>query len=51
VPADAARISLGVISAGSGETWIDDLNVEVVGDDVPVNVMLRDLALPAAPRL
>jgi hypothetical protein len=51
VPADAASISLGVISAGTGETWIDGLSVEVVGDDVPVNVMQRDRMLPAAPSL
>jgi hypothetical protein len=51
VPQDANVISLGVISSGTGETWIDQLSVEVVGNDVPVDVMPHGRALPPEPHL
>lgn len=37
VPADAAAVSFGVIDAGGGQVWIDELALEAVGDEVPVN--------------
>jgi hypothetical protein len=51
VPQDADVISLGVINSGTGETWIDELIVEVVGNDVLVDVMPHGRALPAEPLL
>jgi hypothetical protein len=32
---DSIQIAFGVLSAGTGRTWIDDVALEVVGDDVP----------------
>jgi len=39
VPADGTTISFGVINAGSGQVWIDELSFEVVDKSVPVDVM------------
>lgn len=38
VPQDAKEISFGVTNVGGGTSWIDDLKVEVVGDDVAVDI-------------
>lgn len=38
VPENARRIILGVIASGRGTVWIDELKLEVVGSDVPVDV-------------
>jgi hypothetical protein len=40
---DSFQIALGVLAAGAGQTWIDDVALEVVGDDVPSTA----LELPA----
>lgn len=48
VPPDAAALSFGVIDAGGGQVWIDELTLEPVGDDVPVN---RQPGLATAPAL
>jgi hypothetical protein len=34
VPADAAVLAFGVLMAGKGQVWVDDLKFEVVGPDV-----------------
>ncbi|WP_343732688.1 transcriptional regulator [Duganella sp.] len=39
IPADAATLNFGVIDAGRGQVWIDRLSLEVVGKEVPVDVM------------
>lgn len=39
VPEDGASIAFGVIESGKGQVWIDELSFEVVGKDVPVDVM------------
>ncbi|NVM79384.1 hypothetical protein FHW83_005223 [Duganella sp. SG902] len=39
IPEDAATLNFGVINAGKGQVWIDELSLEVVGKDVPVDVM------------
>lgn len=39
IPDDAAKLNFGVINSGSGQVWIDDLSLEVVGKEVPVDVM------------
>lgn len=44
VPADASGISFGVINSGTGEVWIDDLKLEIVGNDVPVSRQSGKLA-------
>lgn len=51
VPDDAKSISFGAIDAGAGTVWIDELSLEVVGKDVPVDVMPTPRALSAAPVL
>lgn len=51
VSEDASVVSLGVISGGSGETWIDNLSLDVVGKDVPVDVFPQTRTLPAEPAL
>ncbi|NYE63803.1 hypothetical protein FHW58_005037 [Duganella sp. 1224] len=50
VPADATTISFGVNNAGSGQVWIDELSFEVVGKEVPVDVMSYT-RLPEKPAL
>jgi hypothetical protein len=39
IPEDATTLNFGVINAGRGQVWIDELSLEVVGKDVPVDVM------------
>jgi hypothetical protein len=39
VPEDSTTISFGVINSGSGQVWIDELSFEIVGKNVPVDVM------------
>jgi hypothetical protein len=51
VPADARVVAFGVIGSGTGEVWLDALALEVVGGDVPVDVMPGAIALPAVPSL
>ncbi len=50
VPEDAASVHFGVINAGTGQVWIDELSLDVVGKDVPVDAMLRN-KLPESPSL
>jgi erythromycin esterase len=59
VPAMAADIFFGVIASGRGQTWVDDIQFEVVGQDVATTAMptqpVRRLAklvedLPKEPR-
>ncbi len=38
VPENARTIVLGVIAAGKGTVWIDELKIEAVGNEVPVDV-------------
>lgn len=51
VAEDADVVSLGLICNGSGEAWIDNVKVEVVGKDVPVDVFARQRRLPLEPTL
>jgi hypothetical protein len=39
IPVDATRLHFGVIDAGKGQVWIDQLSLEAVGLEVPVDVM------------
>nr|MBV6630974.1 hypothetical protein [Oceanococcus sp. HetDA_MAG_MS8] len=41
VPANASAIAFGVLLDGAGKVWIDDVNLSVVGDDVPVTASPR----------
>lgn len=50
VPADASVISFGVIDAGTGQVWLDELTLEAVGKEVPVDGMARS-KMPLAPTL
>ena len=36
VPQTAVGITFGFLLSGSGQVWLDDVQMEVVGDDVPV---------------
>jgi hypothetical protein len=51
VPPDGAKIAFGVIGAGKGTVWIDQLAFDTVGQDVPVDSMVRQTTLPASPTL
>lgn len=51
VAADAMTLSFGVTEMGTGQVWIDELTLEAVGQEVPLNVQPRWKALPAAPVL
>jgi hypothetical protein len=39
VPQNAQSISFGVIAAGKGTVWIDELKMNAVGNNVPVDAM------------
>ena len=51
VPADAEVLNFGVIDSGKGQVWIDQLALEVVGKDVPVDVQQPQPKLPSEPAL
>jgi hypothetical protein len=52
VPQDATAIVFGVIGAGKGTVWIDQLALDTVGQDVPVDSMQSQRPpLPTAPVL
>ncbi|MQA36868.1 transcriptional regulator [Rugamonas aquatica] len=50
VPEEAMSISFGVNNAGTGQVWIDDLSLEIVSKDVPVDAPRRG-KLPESPTL
>jgi hypothetical protein len=54
VPPDAARIVFGVLGVGTGQVWMEPLDVETVGREVPVDVLMPSIfpdvsgAMPSA---
>jgi hypothetical protein len=49
--AKAKRIAIGVLLAGKGGVWIDDVRFETVDESVPVTDILKpEPPLPPAPR-
>jgi hypothetical protein len=51
VPQDATAIVFGVIGAGKGTVWIDQLTLDTVGQEVPVDSFQPQRPLPTAPVL
>lgn len=51
VPADADVLNFGVIDGGQGQVWIDQLSLEAVGKDVPVDIQPATRTLPSSPAL
>jgi hypothetical protein len=51
VPDDAVTLNFGVIDGGKGQVWIDQLSLEVVGNEVPVDVMPGQRTLSQTPSL
>jgi hypothetical protein len=51
VPADASVLNFGVIDGGKGQVWIDQLALDIVGKDVPVDVQPTGPKLPSTPAL
>ena len=50
--AKAKRIAIGVLLAGKGTVWIDDVRFETVGENVPVtDIMVKADPLRSGPRL
>jgi hypothetical protein len=50
VDAKASAIAFGVLLAGKGAVWVNDVKFEVVGQDVPVTDMYKDRPkLPSGP--
>lgn len=50
VPKDSVGIAFGVLLRGQGQVWIDDLNLEVVGEDVQTtDLKLKEKQLPDEP--
>lgn len=43
VPENSINIALGILLSGKGQVWIDDLQFEVVGKDVPTTDLLKDV--------
>ncbi len=35
VPEDSTRLNLGIVFSGNGRVWLDDVQLEIVGTDVP----------------
>ena len=48
VAPQANALAFGILLAGRGAAWVDDLTFDVVGDDVPVTDLLK--AGPSQPR-
>jgi hypothetical protein len=51
IPQDAASLNFGVINGGKGQVWIDQLSLEVVGNDVPVDQLPGRRSLASEPSL
>jgi hypothetical protein len=51
VPEDATALNFGVIDAGKGQVWIDQLTLEAVGRDVPVDRQPGSGPFPTEPVL
>jgi len=51
VPDDASVVSFGVINAGKGQVWIDQLSLEAVGPEVEVDQQPGRGKLPSEPSL
>ncbi len=50
VPGNSINIAFGILLTGKGKVWMDDLQFEVVGKDVPTTDMLKQGAgLPDEP--
>jgi hypothetical protein len=49
VPPDATGISFGTLLSGSGEVWLNDVKLEVVGEDVETTGTRAPTALPKSP--
>ena len=49
VPADATGISFGTLLSGPGEVWLNDVKLEVVGQDVPTTGTAAPDPLPITP--
>ncbi|HEY9104022.1 hypothetical protein [Chitinimonas sp.] len=47
IPADAERLSYGVLLNGRGRVWLDSMALEVVDDAVPVSVQVSAKSLPS----
>jgi hypothetical protein len=47
VPADSSEIAFGVLLHGKGQVWLDELSLEVVGKDVPVDSFPQKPSTPA----
>jgi hypothetical protein len=45
VPQEAVAITFGLMLAGKGTVWVDDVRLEVVGGDVPSTNMADEVAL------
>ncbi|MGI0014919.1 MAG: hypothetical protein ACREBU_15975 [Nitrososphaera sp.] len=49
VPQDSVGIAFGILLNGQGQVWIDDLNLEVVGEDVPTTNLKVKQEVPEEP--
>jgi hypothetical protein len=49
VPAGATSINYGVLLTGTGEVWLNDLSLEVVGNDTPTTGTTIAAAAPQRP--
>lgn len=49
VPQNATGIFLGVLLGGTGTVWLNSVNLEVVGSDVPTTETKAPPSLPNAP--
>jgi len=46
VPEGSMEIAFGILLAGKGQAWVDDLQLDVVGTDVPSTNMIKEGATP-----
>jgi len=45
VPENSVSISFGILLGGKGQAWVDDLQFEVVGKDVPTTDLMKEQPL------
>ena len=49
VPADATSLNFGILLTGSGEVWLNDLTLEIIGTDTPTTGATLHSTLPQNP--
>lgn len=49
IPADATSLNFGILLTGSGEVWLNDLSLEIIGTETPTTGVTLSTTLPQGP--